>query len=298
MKRVHIWTVLALITVGVIAATGAQAGTSLSLKVLSGGTQVGDTAYVNPGDPFTVGVFGTTDFGAHLTMDVALGYDKSDASFHGRDRGAPQTGNLSIVSSEAEILSSIAPAYSAARILQNGSSRETDPLIDGARWYALDVIAARPNDGSSLVWDDAKLFEVTLNNNMVEGDTWYVRIAANSGPTDASWAGVLKSSSLKEFVGYTLTVQSQSSTELPKVGATNKAILDAIMTEAAPKYTWVFWGEVTVVDSDSFTIDDGSGVIINVDAASHGLADGDYVAVSGTVDIDTKTLTSQHVTKY
>jgi len=84
----------------------------------------------------------------------------------------------------------------------------------------------------------------------------------------------------------------------PQVGANNKALLDALMTTAAPDYTWVLWGKVTVVDGDNFTIDDGSGVIVNVVAPGHALVNDDYVSVRGTLDVGTKTLTSQEVTTY
>ena len=85
--------------------------------------------------------------------------------------------------------------------------------------------------------------------------------------------------------------------QLPCVGANNRAVLDAIMTTAAPNYVWVFWGRVSNRTASTFDIDDGSGVVIHVIGANT-LSNGDYVAVKGTLDVATKTLTSQKITKY
>ncbi|MCE5199725.1 MAG: hypothetical protein ABFD54_15225 [Armatimonadota bacterium] len=73
------------------------------------------------------------------------------------------------------------------------------------------------------------------------------------------------------------------------VGASNKAVLDSIMTTAAPKYDWVLWGRVHVVDENTFTIDDGSGVFITVNATGHGLEGTPYVSVKGTLNLSGST---------
>jgi hypothetical protein len=84
----------------------------------------------------------------------------------------------------------------------------------------------------------------------------------------------------------------------PVVGTSNKAVLDAIMTDAAPNYSWVLWGKVSERTESGFKIDDGSGVSITVSADGNTVADGDYVSVRGNLDASTKTLTSQEITKH
>lgn len=96
-------------------------------------------------------------------------------------------------------------------------------------------------------------------------------------------------------VSDTLLVNGTSN---PVVGMSNKSILDAITSSASSKYVWVLWGRVTIIDADNFSIDDGSGVSIKVVASSHHVANGLYVAVRGTLDAATKTLTGQQITNY
>ena len=87
---------------------------------------------------------------------------------------------------------------------------------------------------------------------------------------------------------------------LPSMGASNRAVVEAIMADAAADYSWVLWGEVTVIDADNFTIDDGSGINIKVVAPGHTVVNGDYVSVRGSLDVGTTppTLTSSQVTKH
>lgn len=89
----------------------------------------------------------------------------------------------------------------------------------------------------------------------------------------------------------------------PIVGAGNKAVLDTIMQSAAPNYNWVLWGKVTIIDSSKFSIDDGSGVDIEVLAPGYdflGVGNGSYVTVRGTLDLSnplSPKLISREVTK-
>jgi len=46
------------------------------------------------------------------------------------------------------------------------------------------------------------------------------------------------------------------------------------------------WGLVTVVDADTFEVDDGSGPV-HVDAPGHSLQTGDYAFATGLLDVST-----------
>ncbi len=67
-------------------------------------------------------------------------------------------------------------------------------------------------------------------------------------------------------------------------GASNRAACDAAAVAASPACTWVLWGRVAVSNSNEFTIDDGSGNPIQVIFTNHGLVNGDFATVSGTLD--------------
>ncbi len=68
-------------------------------------------------------------------------------------------------------------------------------------------------------------------------------------------------------------------------GLNNKAAWDPIigLVDANTKFT--IWGKVTVVDTDSFMVDDGSGMPVKVLYAGHGFSDSDYVSATGTLDV-------------
>ncbi|MGC8861704.1 MAG: sialate O-acetylesterase [Armatimonadota bacterium] len=70
----------------------------------------------------------------------------------------------------------------------------------------------------------------------------------------------------------------------PVVGTSLRSLGDSILDSAADKYDWVLWGAVTVIDADSFTIDDGSGAPVRVIATNHGLSNTKYVCVRGSLD--------------
>lgn len=84
----------------------------------------------------------------------------------------------------------------------------------------------------------------------------------------------------------------------PVVGITNMAVLDPIMTTAVYNYDFVLWGMVSQRTASGFKIDDGSGVIISVDAPDNTVTNGNYVSVKGTLNLLTKTLTSREITVY
>jgi len=79
----------------------------------------------------------------------------------------------------------------------------------------------------------------------------------------------------------------QAEPDKPIVGTKQASLRDAISSTAAANYDWVLWGKVTVIDNDSFTIEDGSGVGVKVIATGHGLGNTNYVSVRGSLDVGT-----------
>lgn len=71
----------------------------------------------------------------------------------------------------------------------------------------------------------------------------------------------------------------------PVVGTSIRSIFNQLMITAAANYQWVVWGKVTPIDANTFSIDDGSGVALQVVYASHGLTDGEFVSVRGSLDV-------------
>ena len=63
----------------------------------------------------------------------------------------------------------------------------------------------------------------------------------------------------------------------------NRAANDSIIGLVSSKYLFAAYGKVSVVNGQQFTIDDGSGMPITVQAPYHGLSGGEYVRVRGTL---------------
>ena len=82
-------------------------------------------------------------------------------------------------------------------------------------------------------------------------------------------------------------------------GLNNKATRDSIMSAASSSFVFTVWGKVTVIDANSFTVDDGSNKPVTVVYANHGFANNDYVSATGTLNISgtTPVLTAQVVKK-
>ena len=68
-------------------------------------------------------------------------------------------------------------------------------------------------------------------------------------------------------------------------GISNKATLDAATAAAAATKKFTVWGKVTVINANSFTVDDGSGVPVKVIKTAHGFTAADYVSATGTLDV-------------
>ncbi|NLN75592.1 MAG: hypothetical protein GX139_04735 [Armatimonadetes bacterium] len=71
-------------------------------------------------------------------------------------------------------------------------------------------------------------------------------------------------------------------------GASNKSAWGVEMNSASTIYLFKFWGKVTEVDNDKFTLDDGSGSPITVIAPGYKtkVSTGDYAAARGILSID------------
>lgn len=68
------------------------------------------------------------------------------------------------------------------------------------------------------------------------------------------------------------------------IGLSNRAACDAVMNTASSNWRFAICGKATVVDSDTFDLDDGSGVIIRVTATSHNLVTGNIVRATGALN--------------
>ena len=68
------------------------------------------------------------------------------------------------------------------------------------------------------------------------------------------------------------------------VGLSNRAAGDLVMNAGSTNWRFAVCGKVTVIDADTFDLDDGSGIAIRVTAPSHGLATGDTARAAGALD--------------
>lgn len=65
------------------------------------------------------------------------------------------------------------------------------------------------------------------------------------------------------------------------VSIPNRSAFDEIMLDARARFLFTVWGRVNVLSSNSFTLDDGSGMPITVYAENHGLTTGQYAKARG-----------------
>jgi hypothetical protein len=107
------------------------------------------------------------------------------------------------------------------------------------------------------------------------------------------WAGLVPASS--ELGSHTVNVEARdvfdnvatnssgSYTTTSVMALTNRAAWDSVTIASLSKYLYAVCGRVTVVDMRHFRVDDGSGKPIDVYATGHGLTDGRFVRVRGTL---------------
>lgn len=73
---------------------------------------------------------------------------------------------------------------------------------------------------------------------------------------------------------------------LPVVGTTIDSLLDTVATPGSLNRRFRVWGKVTVINSSTFWLDDGSGAQIKVFAPGYtGFTTGSYVSALGTADV-------------
>lgn len=195
-----------------------------------------------------------------------------------------------------------------------GGIEQTFNTIPGHRYQVNLAAAANPWGGSNIT-NLLRLRAPGLDTNFLITDgghgttdmRWQPQSATFTAAGDRSKINFECADAYFEGLGYpfidNVTVTDIGPPPPPVVGANNKAVLDSLMATAAPNYTWVLWGKVTVTGANTFTIDDGSGVIINVqtlDPFPHGQANGSYVSAKGTLDATTMTLTTrkENIKKY
>jgi len=68
-------------------------------------------------------------------------------------------------------------------------------------------------------------------------------------------------------------------------GITNKAALAAVTAASTATKNFTVWGAVTIIDANSFVVDDGSGAPVKVLMTAHGLSNGDYASATGALDV-------------
>ncbi len=144
-----------------------------------------------------------------------------------------------------------------------------------------DTVKVTVNATDNVGVTSVKANGVSLTNT--GGDTWTGNIVAPGGlgvhtvtvvASDASGNNATDSS------GTYLTALIR--------GASNKAAWGAEMNAASSIYLFKFWGKVTEVDNNSFTLDDGSGSPITVNAPGYKtkLTTGDFAAARGILTIN------------
>ncbi|MGI6295148.1 MAG: hypothetical protein ACOX3G_03595 [Armatimonadota bacterium] len=84
---------------------------------------------------------------------------------------------------------------------------------------------------------------------------------------------------------FTFVVEESEPEPVDSYGISNKATMDAATAAAAATKKFTVWGKVTVIDANSFTVDDGSGVPVKVLKTAHGFTAADYVSATGTLDV-------------
>ena len=144
-----------------------------------------------------------------------------------------------------------------------------------------DTVKVTVNATDNVGVTSVKANGVSLTNT--GGDTWTGNIVAPGGlgvhtvtvvASDASGNNATDSS------GTYLTALIR--------GASNKAAWGAEMNAASSIYLFKFWGKVTEVDNNSFTLDDGSGSPITVNAVGYKtkISTGDFAAARGILTIN------------
>ena len=295
MRKRHCFLAVAVVMLA-LAAIGAHAQTTMWLSTDAAGTPIpGDTVNVSAGGSIQLYCFlNSADVGN--TFEIMVGYDRSDAASHGAgvDTNDGELKKLTLVSTQGAIEGTMPGSFTVLQSAVLDASGREDMNADlGGRPYGF---VGRAATYANAAPGQIQCFSFTLQNNMAASDSQYVVLSNYAGGN--SYSDAWKHGTALYEDAYAVNVVSAGA--LPKMGANNRAVVDAIMADAAADYTWVLWGEATVIDANSFTIDDGSGINIKVVAPGHAVVNGDYVSVAGTLDVGAApvTLTSSEITQH
>lgn len=69
------------------------------------------------------------------------------------------------------------------------------------------------------------------------------------------------------------------------LGIQNARTKDPIMAEATKRYPFRVWGRITVINQDSFELEDGSGAPVLVQAPDHNMQDGAFGTANGNLNL-------------
>ncbi len=241
---------------------------------------------VAQGSTFDVSIwYQTSDAWTHNALELLVGFDRTTSIGTG---AIPLDGEISLVSA-----SNISFPIVLANNVGGGYSGSVGDRPYGARLAVGAALGTTVTAASPV-----RIADVSLTNDAIPGSDYY-DVTIWDAAADSRWTSFLAMMSgiNRDASAAVLRVNSTGGAVKPIVGANNRAVLNAIMTDAAGDYTWVLWGQVSNRTADTFDIDDGSGVIVHV-SGTNTVADGDYVSVKGTLDVGTTTLTSQEITKH
>lgn len=155
----------------------------------------------------------------------------------------------------------------------------TPPVVDSVQ--VTPALAASGDDVSVTVGvtDNVAVQSVSANG---------VLLAGQGG---GYWSGAVQADSelgphqilveVRDTAGNVATNSQHGYSTAPVFSLPNRAIFDAITLDVQSKYLFMIWGKVSVPDTGSFMVDDGSGMPVTVYAANHGLTAGRYVIVRG-----------------
>jgi len=153
------------------------------------------------------------------------------------------------------------------------------PVISSIDVYTWISAPGDPVQVEVIASDNVEVEAVTANGLPLTdngGGNW-----SGSAPAEAAlgWHSVVVEA--RDTSDNTSTNAEHGYTTVPVYSLINRGIFDQIMSDAQSKFVFMIWGRVTVLDGDSFTLDDGSHKPVTVYATNHGLTTGQYATARG-----------------